>query len=114
MHKEKNVANEEKRMSDENFSIKEYLIALKKDMNDQFASMNDRFASMNNQFASMNDRFDKQDTKITEVTKIAHDTDKRLAVMEGVSKNNRWIIGIIVGVPAIITAILTIVSFLRN
>ena len=100
MHKEKNVANEEKRMSDENFSIKEYLIALKKDMNARFDSMDNRF--------------DKQDTKITEITKIAHDTDKRLSVMEGVSKNTRWIIGIIVGVPAIITAILTIVSFLRN
>ena len=107
IRKEKNVATEEKRMSDENFSIKEYLIALKKDMNDRFDSMDNRFASMNN-------RLDKQDTKITEVTKIAHDTDKRLAVMEGVSRNTRWIIGIIVGVPAIITAILTIVSFLRN
>jgi DNA anti-recombination protein RmuC len=76
--------------------------ALQREMNARFEAMNERFVAMDERFVSMDKRFESLQSEITARFEAV---DKRFSTIQ-------WMIGIFVGVPAFIIALVNVLKAL--
>lgn len=94
--------------------------ALQREMNARFVAIDKRFEAlqreMNARFEAMNERFVAMDKRFeslqSEMTTRFEAVDKRFEAMDKRFSTIQWMIGVFVGVPAFIIALLTVLKAL--
>ena len=78
----KRTVGREEEMSDEKFSIKEYLKDFRKEIRGRFDKTDDRLDKMDNRLDKMDDRFDKTDARLNSIDNRLDKIDNRLDKMD--------------------------------
>jgi hypothetical protein len=83
--------------------------SLQREMNERFEAMNGRFEAMDERFEAMNGRFEALQREMNARFEVV---DKRFEAMDKRFTMIQWMIGILVGIPAITITIIQLLKVL--